>query len=131
MTTEQKLKSYILDKYKSVRSFTQVIGVPYSTVDNIFKRGIGGTGVSTIIKVCNGLDIDVTKLAQGEIVPSKKDPDQESLDQGTDSSLNDRVQYLADFFEKMGFIEPGGDISDRDLEFSKALIDLIAAHFKK
>ena len=38
--SEDLLKEVILDKYKSIREFTQEIGMPYSTVDTILKRGI-------------------------------------------------------------------------------------------
>ena len=37
MTIEEKLKEYILVKYKSIREFTLSAGIPYSTVDAILK----------------------------------------------------------------------------------------------
>ena len=38
--SEDLLKDLILEKYKSIREFTQEIDMPYSTVDTILKRGI-------------------------------------------------------------------------------------------
>lgn len=67
MTIEEKLKEFILSRYKSLREFTQTIGIPYSTMDSILKRGIGNSSVSNIIKVCNALHISADALANGEI----------------------------------------------------------------
>ena len=69
MTTEEKLKDLILKRYYSVREFTIEIGMPYSTMDSIFKRGIGNSSVSNIIKICKALRISADALADGEIVP--------------------------------------------------------------
>lgn len=67
MKVEEALKNYILSKYKSIRAFTQDIEVPYSTVDTMFKRGISGTSVSTMLKICSALNLDIDRLEHGEI----------------------------------------------------------------
>lgn len=69
MSIEDKLKDYILERYKSIREFTQVVDMSYSTVDSILRRGIGNSSVSNIIKICKVLNISVDELANGEIVP--------------------------------------------------------------
>lgn len=66
---EENLKEYILSKYKSIRAFTKEIDVPYSTIDNMLKRGIGGTGMNVIFSVCKALNIDTDELANGKIAP--------------------------------------------------------------
>ena len=81
MTIEEQLKTRILDRYKSVRAFTQEIDIPYSTVDTLFKRGIYGTGVSTILKIFQALDLDVESISTGELkakiknAPAKSESD--------------------------------------------------------
>lgn len=67
MTIEDKLKCVILEKYKSIRAFTKIIDIPYSTIDTMFKRGINGTSVITIIKICKALNIDTDALFDNEI----------------------------------------------------------------
>lgn len=69
MTIEEKLKDLILTRYHSVREFTVTIDIPYTTVDSIFRRGIGNSSVSNIIKICKALGISADALADGEIVP--------------------------------------------------------------
>ena len=69
MTIEEKLKDYILKKYKSIREFTIAIDLPYSTLATIFKRGIANANVNNIIKICQALNISADELAAGKIVP--------------------------------------------------------------
>lgn len=70
MTVEQKLQDYILDNYKSIMQFAKVADLPYTTVKGIFSRGIWGTSIQNVIKICNTLSIDINALVNGEI---KKD----------------------------------------------------------
>lgn len=71
MTTEEKLKELILIRYHSIREFTLEIDIPYTTLDSIFRRGIGNSGVNNVIKICKALGISTDALADGEIVPVK------------------------------------------------------------
>ena len=52
MNTEEKLKDLILSRYNSIREFTISIDMPYTTMDSIFRRGIGNSNVTNIIKIC-------------------------------------------------------------------------------
>lgn len=69
MDVEKKLKQFILSRYKSIREFTQVVDISYSTMDSILRRGIGNSSVNNIIKICRTLNISMDKLANGEIEP--------------------------------------------------------------
>lgn len=68
MTIEDKLKDLILSRYKSIREFTIAIDMPYTTIDSIFRRGVGNSSVSNIIKICKALRISADELADGKIV---------------------------------------------------------------
>jgi predicted transcriptional regulator len=72
MTTEDKLKDFILTKYRSLREFTQEINMPYSTMTTILKRGIDNSNVQNIIKICQALEIKADDLAEGNIVPIER-----------------------------------------------------------
>lgn len=50
--------------------FAKVADLPYTTVKGIFNRGIWGTSIQNVIKICNTLSIDINALVNGEI---KKD----------------------------------------------------------
>ena len=70
MTTEEKLKELIQSRYKSIREFTQIIDMPYSTIDTIFKRGVKKASIDNIIKICRELHISADELYYGRIVPT-------------------------------------------------------------
>lgn len=76
MTIEEKLKDLILTRYKSMREFTQVADIPYTTMDSILKRGVANSSVSNIVKICKVLNLSMDDLANGEIVSryEKRDP---------------------------------------------------------
>ncbi|AUD65423.1 hypothetical protein BK011_06855 [Tenericutes bacterium MZ-XQ] len=68
MTTENKLKDFILNNYKSLRDFSIKCDIPYTTVVSVINRGIDRAGINTIKNICNCLSIDINALAKGEIV---------------------------------------------------------------
>lgn len=74
MTTEDRLRNYILSKYRSLREFSQKIDMPYSTINTIMKRGIDNSSVNNIIKICQALNISTDDLVNGKIVPVATDP---------------------------------------------------------
>ena len=74
MSTEDKLKEYILNRYKSLREFAQIINMSPTTLDSILKRGIDNSSITNIIKICKELKISVDELADGNIVPKQVNP---------------------------------------------------------
>lgn len=105
MTTEEKLKDLILRRYHSIREFTITIDIPYTTMDSIFRRGIGNSSVTNVIKICKALGISADALADGEIVPVKK---------RTEIPVNDRIEVkeilddTKDLLTHCGFITLDG-----------------------
>ncbi len=73
MTTEDRLRNYILSKYRSLREFSQKIDMPYSTINTIMKRGIDNSSVNNIIRICQALNISTDDLVNGKIVPNTED----------------------------------------------------------
>ena len=62
MNREQKLRSLILDNYKSLRVFSKETDIPYSTLMTILSRDIGGASFDVILKICKKLDISPYEL---------------------------------------------------------------------
>lgn len=90
---EEKLKDLIIEKYNSVKSFALSIGIPYTTLDSILKRGIDKANVLNIIKICNALGIDVDELSNGQIKPKLKGQDSPSPDAIDVTKLKNYVPY--------------------------------------
>ncbi len=53
----ETIRTEIKNQFKTVRSFSQQIGIPQTTVSSILKNGVGGTGYETIVKICKTLNI--------------------------------------------------------------------------
>lgn len=88
MRVEDELKALILERFKSVRAFAVAIDTPYSTINNIFTRGVGGAGISTIIPLCRALNLDVDALADEKI---------KYKDNLSDSLSSDEQQLLSTY----------------------------------
>lgn len=86
MSVESEIKDIILRDYKSVRAFSIENDIPYSTVDNIFKRGIGSLGFFTTKKICDILNLDINSIAIG--IVKTKEP---STANGEELSKNSKV----------------------------------------
>lgn len=111
MSIEDKLKFLILNKYHSIREFTQEIDMAYSTLDSILKRGIGNSSVTNVIKICKVLGISADALADGEIKP---------INDRTTRSINDRIEVkevledTKDLLSHYGFITLDGKPISKD-----------------
>lgn len=73
-TSEDLLKEYILGRYKSIREFTNIIGMPYTTVDSLLKRGIKKASVDNVMKICSFLNISADALVDGRIETLTENP---------------------------------------------------------
>ena len=63
MTREEILLGLIKTKYRSLRNFSIESGIANSTLNSMFKKGIGGTSVDTVMRVCSLLGCDVYSLS--------------------------------------------------------------------
>lgn len=103
MSTEEKLKELILSKYKSIREFIQEIDMPYTTIDSMFRRGIGNSSVSNVIKICKALGISADALADGDILFVKtRTPGENTIE------INDVLEDTKDLLSGDGAITLDG-----------------------
>lgn len=56
------IKAAILGQYKSIKDFATASGIPYSSLITILNKGIGGTAIETVIKICNLLGINISQF---------------------------------------------------------------------
>lgn len=87
MTIEDKLKEYILSKYRSINEFSHIAGVPQPTIATIFRRGVNNASVGSMMKICKTLNISADELAKGNIV---------SLDTYIETHYQDAQDVLKD-----------------------------------
>lgn len=51
------IRNEIKAQYKTLSRFSEVSGIPYSTLSNALSKGIGGTSYDTVVKICQILGI--------------------------------------------------------------------------
>lgn len=116
MTTEEKLKELILKRYHSVREFTIENDIPYTTIHSIFKRGVGNSSVTNIIKICKALGISADALADGDIAPIKRRPA---------SPINDRIEVKDILSDTKDLLIHSGELTLDGKPIGKAGIESI------
>lgn len=127
MKIEDQLKTKILDKYKSVRAFTTAIQIPYSTIDSMLKKGLSGTAVSTVLKVCENLNLDVDALVNGEIKEKSSVADS-LLTEDNDTVLGYRIYKL---LIESGLIVEGQELTPTQIDFLEGIEIAVSAFFNQ
>ena len=65
---EARLKELIIEKYGSLKKFSEAINMPCTTLDSILKRGVANSNISNVLKITKELGINAEKLVEGNIV---------------------------------------------------------------
>lgn len=68
MKIEETLRDYITERYGSVRAFAIQHDIAYTTVVSVLKRGIENSSVTTIVRICDALNLSPDHLTEGHIV---------------------------------------------------------------
>jgi len=66
MTREQKLRNFILDRYKSLRQFALEADIPYSTLMTLLSREMGGASFDVVVRICKKLELDPMEFCEVE-----------------------------------------------------------------
>ena len=69
---EAKIKSLIVEKYGSLKKFSETIDMPWTTLDSILKRGMANSNITNVLKITRELGLDAEKIVDGDIVYSNK-----------------------------------------------------------
>ena len=69
MSVEEELKELMIKRFKSVRHFAAVAGIPYGTIVSILSRGVLNSNLQNVITICDILGISVDALAENKIIP--------------------------------------------------------------
>lgn len=68
MKIENSLKEYIIERYGSVRAFAIRHNIAYTTVVTVLKRGIDNSSVTTIVRICDALNLSSDHLIEGRML---------------------------------------------------------------
>ena len=96
---ESQLKQMIIDKYGSLKKFSDTINMPWTTLDSILKRGIANSNITNVLKITKELGLDTEKLVDGELVQNISSPTTLAAhfdgDEYTDEELDEIRQFAA------------------------------------
>ena len=65
---EANIKSLIIERYGSLKKFSETINMPWTTLDSILKRGMANSNITNVLKITCELGLDAEKIVDGEIV---------------------------------------------------------------
>jgi len=68
---ETNLKTLIIEKYGSLKKFSDTINMPWTTLDSILKRGVANSNITNVLRITRELNLDAEKLIDGEICNNK------------------------------------------------------------
>ena len=67
------ISTEIKKQYKSVRKFSMTVGIAQTTIVSALKNGVGGTSFSTVMKICEALNIKMVTYSTPFLIDSNWD----------------------------------------------------------
>ena len=96
-STEIRIKEIIIDRYGSVKKFCEKIGMPWTTLDSILKRGIANSNITNIMKITKELRVDTESLASGIILNID-----ETIANQTDEDMPPKIMHYYELLNDIG-----------------------------
>ena len=96
---ESKLKSLIIERYGSLKKFTEIIDMPWTTLDSILKRGIANSNITNVLKITRELGLDAERLVDGELCKTSSSPATLAAHFDGDEYTKDELDEIKKFAE--------------------------------
>ena len=96
---ESKLKSLIIERYGSHKKFTEIIDMPWTTLDSILKRGIANSNITNVLKITRELGLDAERLVDGELCKTPCSPTTLAAHFDGDEYTEDELDEIKKFAE--------------------------------
>lgn len=96
---ESKLKSLIIERYGSLKKFTEIIDMPWTTLDSILKRGIANSNITNVLKITRELGLDAERLVDGELCKTSFSPTTLAAHFDGDEYTKDELDEIKKFAE--------------------------------
>ena len=88
---EDELRNILIEKFGSVKEFSNIVKIPYTTIDSILKRGVEKSNVKNLNKITGKLGIDMPALLKGRIELVKF---RDTIDELTLQEQQDLEKYI-------------------------------------
>ena len=67
---EANIKSLIIERYGSLKKFSETINMPWTTLDSILKRGMANSNITNVLKITRELGLDAEIVFSGKQEPT-------------------------------------------------------------
>lgn len=96
---ESNLKTLIIQEYGSLKKFTEIIDMPWTTLNSILNRGVANSNITNVLKITRELGLDAEKLVDGEIYKSSSEPTTLAAHFDGDEYTEDELDEIRQFAE--------------------------------
>ena len=96
---ESNLKALIIQEYGSLKKFTEIIDMPWTTLDSILKRGVANSNITNVLKITHELGLDAEALVDGKICKSLPEPTTLAAHFEGDEYTEDELDEIRQFAE--------------------------------
>lgn len=96
---ESNLKALIIQEYGSLKKFTEIIDMPWTTLDSILKRGVANSNITNVLKITRELGLDAEALVDGKICKSLSEPVTLAAHFEGDEYTEDELEEIRQFAE--------------------------------
>ncbi|MBQ8618226.1 MAG: helix-turn-helix transcriptional regulator [Clostridia bacterium] len=131
MTFIEKLDALMSEKLLNKSTLSKACGIPYTTIDGWYKKGVSDLKMSTLKKLTAYFGLSLDYWLDDDIEETKNSPAPEGTEE-REREIDSLESELRGILVKFGLIDsPDGDLTADQLDFLFHVISLLKAYFKK
>lgn len=128
MTFIEKLDALMEEKHLNKNTLSKACGIPYTTIDGWYKKGVSDLKLSTLKKLTAHFGLSLDYWLDDDIVETEKAPASEEAEADERSSI---IEGLTSMLYRAGWIREDGDISAEDRRFIRSVAVMLDSYFEE
>ena len=128
MTFTEKLDMLMEVNHLNKNSLSKACGIPYTTIDGWYKKGVSDLKLSTLKKLTSFFGLSLDYWLDDDIEEIKKAPAPEEAEADGYEVI---LASLTNMLQHMGWIREDGDITLEDKRFLLAVAAMLNTYFEE
>ena len=128
MTFTEKLDMLMEVNHLNKNSLSKACGIPYTTIDGWYKKGVSDLKLSTLKKLTSFFGLSLDYWLDDDIEEIKKAPAPEEAEADGYEAI---LAGLTNTLQRMGWIREDGDITLEDKRFLLAVAAMLNTYFEE
>ena len=128
MTFTEKLDMLMEVNHLNKNSLSKACGIPYTTIDGWYKKGVSDLKLSTLKKLTSFFGLSLDYWLDDDIEEIKKAPAPEEAETDGYEAI---LSGLTNMLQRMGWIREDGDITLEDKRFLLAVAAMLNTYFEE